>query len=100
MAPVLVVDENGRLLGTINVNNIRSIPTALWSETPVIKVTQPIPDSTTVASDRPLSEAMQLLEQQKLSALTVIGDNGILVGILEKAAIIHLLQQKLQTNPA
>jgi Zn-dependent protease/CBS domain-containing protein len=96
----LVVDENRRLLGTINIDNIRSIPTALWLETPVKKVTEPIPDSTTVKSDRPLLEAMQLLEQQKLSALTVIGDNGILVGILEKAAIINLLQQKLQTNPA
>jgi CBS domain-containing protein len=31
---------------------------------------------------------MQLLEQQKLSVLPVIRKNGILVGILEKAAIM------------
>jgi Mg/Co/Ni transporter MgtE len=45
-------------------------------------------------------EVVQLLEQQNLSALPVIRENGVLVGILEKAAIIQLLQRKYQPNPA
>jgi CBS domain-containing protein len=43
---------------------------------------------------------MQLLEQQKVSVLPVIRKNGVLVGILEKAAIIQLLQSRTQPNPA
>ena len=57
-----------------------------------------IEQSTTVQSDQPLLEVVRLLETQKLSALTVIRENGLLVGILEKAAIINLLQKKVQTK--
>ncbi|MBF2006678.1 MAG: site-2 protease family protein [Chlorogloeopsis fritschii C42_A2020_084] len=96
----LVTDDNGQLLGAVSVDNLRSIPTALWTETQVREVMQPIADSGTVKSDQPLLEVVQRLEQQKLSALAVIRDNGVLVGILEKAAIINLLQKRVQTNPA
>ncbi|MBD2295055.1 site-2 protease family protein [Anabaena sphaerica FACHB-251] len=94
----LVTDEQGQLLGAISVDDLRTIPNILWAETQVIKVMKPIEQSTTVQSDQPLLEVVQLLETQKLSALTVIRDNGLLVGILEKAAIINLLQNKVQTK--
>ncbi|MCC5665750.1 site-2 protease family protein [Nostoc sp. CHAB 5784] len=96
----LVTDDDGQLVGAIAVDNLRTIPTALWSETQVKEVMRPITESTTVQSDQPLLEVMQLLEQQKLSVLPVIRKNGVLVGILEKAAIIQLLQSGTQPNPA
>ncbi|MFW9258975.1 site-2 protease family protein [Nostoc sp. CALU 546] len=96
----LVTDDDGQLVGAIAVDNLRSIPTGMWSETQVKEVMRPITESTTVQSDQPLLEVMQLLEQQKLSVLPVIRENGVLVGILEKAAIIQLLQSRTQPNPA
>lgn len=96
----LVTDDDGQLVGAIAVDNLRTIPTAMWSETQVKEVMRPITESTTVQSDQPLLEVMQLLEQQKLSVLPVIRKNGVLVGILEKAAIIQLLQSRTQPNPA
>ncbi|MEH2167077.1 MAG: site-2 protease family protein [Nostoc sp.] len=96
----LVTDDDGQLVGAIAVDNLRTIPTALWSETQVKEVMRPITESTTVQSDQPLLEVMQLLEQQKLSVLPVIRENGVLIGILEKAAIIQLLQSRTQPNPA
>ncbi|MEI1375244.1 site-2 protease family protein [Nostoc sp. UHCC 0926] len=96
----LVTDDHGQLVGAIAVDNLRTIPTALWSETQVKEVMRPITESTTVQSDQPLLEVMQLLEQQKLSVLPVIRENGVLVGILEKAAIIQLLQSRTQPSPA
>jgi CBS domain-containing protein len=53
-----------------------------------------------VKSDQPLLEVVKLLEQGKLSALAVIRDNGALVGILEKASILNLLEKRAQANPA
>ena len=94
----LVTDDGGQLVGAIAIDNLRTIPTALWSETQVKEVMRPITESTTVQSDQPLLEVMQLLEQQKLSVLPVIRKNGVLVGILEKAAIIQLLQSRTQPN--
>ncbi|MEM7556979.1 MAG: site-2 protease family protein [Cyanobacteria bacterium P01_A01_bin.84] len=96
----LVTNNDGQLLGTVSLDNMRSIPTQLWSETQIKDVTRPIVESTTVQADRPLLEVVQLIEQQKLSVLTVIRENGVLVGILEKAAIMRLLQNRMQTNPA
>ncbi|MEH2322264.1 MAG: site-2 protease family protein [Nostoc sp.] len=96
----LVTDDDGQLVGAMSIDNLRTVPTALWSETQVKQVMRPITESTTVQSDQPLLEVMQLLEQQKLSVLPVIRKNGVLVGILEKAAIIQLLQSRTQPNPA
>ncbi|MEH2113202.1 site-2 protease family protein [Nostoc sp.] len=96
----LVTDDDGQLVGAIAIDNLRTIPTALWSETQVKEVMRPITESTTVQSNQPLLEVMQLLEQQKLSVLPVVRENGVLVGILEKAAIIQLLQSRTQSNPA
>ncbi|MBD2200348.1 MULTISPECIES: site-2 protease family protein [Calothrix] len=96
----LVTDDNGQLVGAIAANDLRTIPTTEWSQTQIKQVMRPIAESTTVQSDKPLTEVVQLLEQQKLSALTVIRENGVLVGILEKAAIIQLLQRRSELNPA
>ncbi|MBD2205845.1 site-2 protease family protein [Calothrix sp. FACHB-1219] len=96
----LVTDDNGQLVGAIAANDLRTIPTTEWSQTQIKQVMRPIAESTTIQSDKPLTEVIQLLEQQKLSALTVIRENGVLVGILEKAAIIQLLQRRSELNPA
>ncbi|MBW4630605.1 MAG: site-2 protease family protein [Iphinoe sp. HA4291-MV1] len=96
----LVTDESGQLVGAISVQDLRTVPPAMWSETQVREVMRPLEQVVTVQSDKPLLEVVQLLEQQKLSALPVIRDNGVLVGLLEKAAILNLLQRRVQTNPA
>ncbi len=96
----LVTDRNEQLVGAISVDDLRFIPTTLWSETQVREVMRPIEQSTTVQSDQPLLDVVQLLERQNLSALPVIRDNGVLIGILEKASVINLLQKRAQVNPA
>ena len=96
----LVTNSDGQLLGAISLDNFRAISPQLWSNTQVKDVMRPIAESTTVKADQPLLEVVQLIEQQKLSALTVIRDNGVLVGILEKAAILSLLQKRMLSNPA
>ncbi|WP_414585611.1 site-2 protease family protein [Scytonema sp. PCC 10023] len=96
----LVTDDNGQLVGAISINDLRTIPTTLWSETQIKEIMRPVEDFTTVKSDQPLLEVVKLLEQGKLSALAVIRDNGVLVGILEKASIINLLEKRAQANPA
>lgn len=95
----LVTDENGQLVGTISIDDIRSINSTVWTQTTVKQVMKPV-EYRTIESDKPLLEAIQLLETQKLSTLPVIRKNGVLVGVLEKAAIINLLQRKVQANPA
>ena len=48
----------------------------------------------TVVSDKPLLEVIQTLEQKGLHTLAVVRENGALVGLLEKASIQALLQNR------
>jgi len=96
----LVTDDAGQLIGAIAVDDLRIIPTKHWSEMRVKDLMQPIEKFAVVQSHQSLLEAVMLLEQQQQSALPVIRDNGVLVGILEKASILNLLQKRAQANPA
>lgn len=96
----LVTDDQGQLVGAIAVDDLKIIPTSRWSEMQVRDLMQPIDQSAVVQSEQSLLEAVMLLEQQQRSALPVIGDNGVLVGLLEKASILRLLEKRVQANPA
>ena len=96
----LVTNSEGQLVGAIAVDDLRKLPSTSWSETQVSDLMQPIEQSAVVQSDQSLLEAVMLLEQQQRSALPVIRNNGMLVGILEKASILRLLQKRAQANPA
>ena len=95
----LVTDGEGQLVGAIAVDDLKTIPSSSWSEMYVKDLMQPIEQSAVIQSSQSLLEAVTLLEQQQRSALPVIRENGVLVGILEKASILHLLQKRAP-NPA
>ncbi|HEY9780457.1 MAG TPA: site-2 protease family protein [Leptolyngbyaceae cyanobacterium] len=96
----LVVDDAGQLVGAIALDDVRKVSTTMWAETQVKDLMQPIETSTVVQSNQSLLEAAMVLEQQQRSALPVVRENGVLIGILEKAAILQLLQKRMQANPA
>jgi Zn-dependent protease/CBS domain-containing protein len=95
-----VTDEEGQLLGAIVVDDLKTIPTSNWPATQVRELMQPVDLSTTVQSDQSLLEVITLLEKEKLTLLPVVRENGVLVGLLEKASIIRLLEKRAQAKPA
>lgn len=96
----LVTGSEGQLVGMILVDDLKTIPSSHWPETQVKELTKPVELATTVQSDQSLLEVVTLLEERQLSQLPVVRDNGVLVGLLEKAAIARLLQKQVQANPA
>jgi Zn-dependent protease/CBS domain-containing protein len=96
----LVVDGEGKLLGAIPVDVLQTIPTERWASTLVGEFAKPIEASNTIDSEQPLLEVVKRLEETQISTLTVIGENGVLVGLLEKASILNVLQRRAQTSPA
>ncbi|MGC9504407.1 site-2 protease family protein [Baaleninema sp.] len=96
----LVTDEAGQLVGSIAVGDLRQVPTSDWPKVSVAELTQPISQNI-IESDRPLLEVVTLLESQKITELPVVGQNGTVLGLLEKSSIIRLLQQQeTQTKAA
>lgn len=96
----LVADADDQLLGTIAVEDLGRIPREQWEDTTVQALVSPVESSLVVESDRPLSAVVKLLEERHITALSVVRRNGSLVGLLEKAAIIQLLQRDPLATPA
>ncbi len=95
----LVTDGDGQLVGTIDVDALKRVASELWSSTLVSELMQPIEQTTTIESGQPLMQAIEQLEKYHLHSLNVIRENGSLVGLLEKAAIVNLVQQRSSTVP-
>lgn len=96
----LVTDAEGQLLGAIAVEGMKDVPTSNWNTTTVKELMQPVDRSTTVDADQSLLDVVMRLEQEQISQLPVIRDNGVVVGILEKASIIRLIEQQAQAHLA
>lgn len=90
----LAIDEAGKLLGAIAPDDLRQIPTSKWTFVLVKELLQPVAANTIVSADLSLIEVVKLIETQNLQQLIVVRNDGVLVGLLEKAAIVNLLQQK------
>jgi Zn-dependent protease len=96
----LVTDQAGQLVGSIDVDALKQVNHELWSSTLVGDLMQSIEQTTVIESNQPLMQAIEQLEKYQLPALNVIGDNGLLVGLLEKNAIVNLVQQRSSTLTA
>ena len=96
----LVTDDAGQLVGAINLDDLKTIPTSRWPEVLVQELLKPIEFSTTVKPELSLLEVVTLLETLKVQELPVIRENGVLIGLVEKAEIARLLQRRAEANPA
>lgn len=96
----LVTDDAGQLVGAIELDDIKTIPTSRWPQVLVKELLKPIEFSATVEPELSLLEVVTLLETLKVQELPVMHNNGVLVGLVEKAEIARLLQRRAQANPA
>jgi Zn-dependent protease/CBS domain-containing protein len=93
-----VVNEGGEWIGEVFVDAMKKISTNDWWDVTVRELMQPKAQLETIQSDQPLLEAVNLLEQKKLPELVVLKENGVLMGLLEKASIVQLLQQRAEAK--
>ena len=96
----LVQDGQAKLVGTIQLEALQTLPSSQWPDYPVRDFLQPMAEEIQVQADQPLLEVMGQLEKQGVQALAVTHANGTLVGLLEKAQIVNLLRQKARSQPA
>jgi Zn-dependent protease len=94
----LAVDDEGNLLGEIAVDDLKTVPNDRWASTQVSDLVKPVEVSKTIDSEKPLLDVVKLLEQDRLSSLAVIRDNGVLVGLLEKDSILNLFRRRGQAS--
>jgi Zn-dependent protease len=92
----IVIDSQGLLLGVINVEDLKTVPTSVWPTTSVSELMQsPSSGFRTILPQQSLLEVIQILEQQNLQELAVVREDGFVLGLLEKNSIISLLQKQV-----
>ncbi len=94
----LVVDENGILSGVMDIEDLRATSTHLWNESTVKDLMKSKDDVKTVNDSLPLLEVVKILELQNQPELTVIKDDGTVLGLIEKKSIMEFLQQQATAN--
>jgi CBS domain-containing protein len=91
----LVTNAIGQLVGSLEVDSLKTIPTSDWTAFSVHDVMQ-APDSLkTVNATQSLFAVAQRLDLEKIPQLAVVRDSGEVLGLLEKASIIQCLQKPL-----
>jgi CBS domain-containing protein len=79
------------LVGAIELDDLKTIPTSRWPEVLVKELLKPIEFSATVEPELSLLGVVTLLETLKVQELPVMHNNGVRVGLVEKAEIARLL---------
>ena len=96
----LVTNESGHLVGELALDALKDVRSDRWAHTAVSEIMQSIEPSTIIISDRPLLQAIEQLESKKVTTLSVTNQDGVLIGLLEKASVINLIHRQPQANPA
>lgn len=93
----LVVDDEEKLVGTVTVDALKEVPRDRWQTTTIGNIMNSATSLPSISSNKPLLDVVQMLEEKRLSTLAVNRENGQLLGLLEKQAIIKLLQRQDST---
>ena len=96
----LVTDSEGKLLGVINVEELKTIPTSQWTEVNIGRLLQTSESLKLVLSNTSLLDVVKILEGENLSQVTVVEENGRVLGLIEKASILNFLAQETQSQTA
>ena len=96
----LVVNELGQLVGELGLDALKDVRSDRWAHTLVSELMQSVEPSTIIIADRPLLQAIEQLEAKQVTTLSVTNSDGVLVGLLEKAAVINLLRYPQEAIPA
>jgi Zn-dependent protease/predicted transcriptional regulator len=86
--PVL---DGEQLAGLITVDEIRTVPSAMWPWRQVGQVMRPLSPSLIVGPDVPLIQAMECMAQDGWDQLVVMQD-GQIIGLVTQSAIANFLQ--------
>jgi Zn-dependent protease len=93
----LVTNEQGTLMGVLDTDDLKTIPTSTWTETLVKDLIKSADKLNTVVDSLSLLQVVKILEQKQDQSLIVVKEDGFVLGLLEKASIIELLQKKALT---
>jgi Zn-dependent protease/predicted transcriptional regulator len=90
-----IVVENGVISGMITANEIKEIEPQLRIHKTVSDAMRPIHQLRTVATDTPVTEALEMMAREDLNQLPVVSD-GRLEGVISRGQVLRYLQTRIE----
>jgi CBS domain-containing protein len=88
-------ESEGRYVGLIAVEALRSIERSQWSYQGLDCLIQPFEKTPAMPESTSLAEAIHQLETQQVPRLPVLSTTGAVVGVLDRVTIVQALGRKL-----
>ncbi|MEM7772143.1 MAG: site-2 protease family protein [Cyanobacteria bacterium P01_E01_bin.6] len=93
----LVIDEQGQLIGEIETDSMKTIPTSDWWNVQVKALTKPREAIQLVNAATPLMDVIPLIEKDQTSPLAV-EQEGRVIGLIERTSISEMMQRQEKKN--
>lgn len=90
-----VVDAEGRLVGAVNVDDVKQLPHEQWDQTPVKQIAHEPRDENTVGPDDPATKALQQIRPDSPSRLLVV-EGEKLAGVIALRDLWNYLSRRVE----
>jgi Zn-dependent protease len=94
-APVYYAVSNGRYRGMVDSEGLQLIERSEWETQTLFKILQPLGEVPTVQESTPIVDVIQLLEDKKLSRITVLSPAEAVAGVIDRGDIVRALGEKM-----
>ncbi|MGB3492660.1 MAG: site-2 protease family protein [Elainellaceae cyanobacterium] len=96
----LLTDADGKLIGQVEVDAMKSVSTNDWWNVQVRSLMEPIQEMPSVKANEPLIEVIARIEKEKPAALIVEQEDGSILGLLERVSIMEMMQRRAAEEEA
>ena len=95
-APIYFASSDGRYRGLVSIEGLRQVERSEWEHQTLQSIAQPLLEIPHVSENTPLTEAIQLMEEQKIPRLTVLTPADSVAGTLDRGDIVRALAKQLK----
>ena len=95
-APIYFASSDGRYRGLVSIEGLRQVERSEWEHQTLQSIAHPLLEIPHVSENTPLTEAIQLMEEQKIPRLTVLTPADSVAGTLDRGDIVRALAKQLK----
>lgn len=94
-SPVYFAASNGRYRGVVNSDDLQQIERSQWETKTLLSIVHPLTEIPTVQEMTPIVDVIRLLEDNKLSRITVLSPAEAVSGVIDRGDIVRSIAAKM-----
>jgi Zn-dependent protease len=94
-SPIYFASSDGRYRGLVSIEDLRQVERSEWDSRTLHSIARPLLEIPHVSENTQLTEAINLMEAQKLARLTVLTPADAVAGTVDRGEIVRALAKQL-----